>query len=323
MPTDNIFTGRESRMLFKDETVFGTLPSDDFIPTWYYTHGLAAAKPWQADPLLGIGLTTPRDPTDPAPGLMTHGGALVVPLDLNHIGHWLKLIFGAATSSGTTNYTHVFLSGAAQLPTRSVEIKSGAAEFRRHLGLAARTARFMMTKEAGFRRVELDLVGKGERKASTSVDGTPVSALGRVPVASVVGTAKWGGALIGKALSAEVTYGTGLDADRYLDNGTEPDEISAVVPTDETSIVGQIRVRAPNATLDDAGIGDTPDALELEWALSGTLGLKLAMPRVFLERSGRPIDGPGGTEQVFALRAAQSASDPMLTVTLKNQVATY
>jgi hypothetical protein len=323
MPTDNIFTGRESRLLFKDETTFGALPSGDFAPTWYYTHGLAAAKPRQADPLLGIGYATPRDATDPAPGLMTHGGALVVPLDVNHIGHWLKLVFGAPTTTGSTNLTHEFVSGAAQLPTRTVEIKSGPTEFRRHLGLAARTARFMMTKEAGFRRVELDLVGKGERKATSSVDASPAAALGRVPVASVVGTAKWEGSLIGRALAAEVTYGTGLDADRYLDSSTEPDEISAVVPTDETSLVGQIRVRAPNATLDDAGIGDTPGALELEWALSGTLGLKLTMPRVFLERSGRPIDGPGGTEQVFALRAAQSAADPMLTATLKNQVASY
>ena len=323
MSTDTIFTGRESRLLVKDEASYGVAPSGNWLATYFYSSGLAAARPFEDDPVIGVGGATARDPFDPAPGLTAHGGALVVPLDLAHIGYWLKLAFGAPTTTGTTDKTHVFTSGAVQLPTYAAEIKAASGEFRQHLGLAARSIRFAMAKEAGFRRVDLDLVGKGEAKLGASGGGAPAAALDRVPLPGVVGVVRWNGTVVGKALAADLTYATGMDGERYLDGATNPDEISGIVPAADPSLTGSIRVRAPVSTLDDAAIAGTPDDLEIEYALSATRSLLIAAPRVFLERSGRPIDGPGGLEQTLNLRAAQTAAAAMATVTLKNAVTSY
>jgi hypothetical protein len=46
-----------------------------------------------------------------------------VPVDVINIGHWLRLLLGAPTTTGTTpNYTHSFGSGAATLPSQAIEV---------------------------------------------------------------------------------------------------------------------------------------------------------------------------------------------------------
>ncbi|MGK7870910.1 hypothetical protein [Falsiroseomonas sp. E2-1-a20] len=45
-----------------------------------------------------------------------------MPVDLINIGHWLRLLLGAPTTTGTTNYIHTFGSGAAWLPSNAMEI---------------------------------------------------------------------------------------------------------------------------------------------------------------------------------------------------------
>jgi hypothetical protein len=45
-----------------------------------------------------------------------------VPVDLINIGHWLRLLLGAPTTTGSTNFIHTFGSGAASLPSNAMEI---------------------------------------------------------------------------------------------------------------------------------------------------------------------------------------------------------
>jgi hypothetical protein len=44
-------------------------------------------------------------------------------VDLNNIGHWLRLLLGPPITTGTSpNFTHSFGSGASALPSNSIEI---------------------------------------------------------------------------------------------------------------------------------------------------------------------------------------------------------
>lgn len=64
-----------------------------------------------------------RDPAAPFLDTVTVQGDIVVPVNLVNFGHWLRLLLGAPTTTGTApNLTHSFGSGAAALPSQSIEI---------------------------------------------------------------------------------------------------------------------------------------------------------------------------------------------------------
>ncbi len=47
---------------------------------------------------------------------MTVAGQAVVPVDLINIGHWLRLLLGAPTTTGTTNFIHTFARARPRCP---------------------------------------------------------------------------------------------------------------------------------------------------------------------------------------------------------------
>lgn len=49
---------------------------------------------------------------DPYRDFIELTGDAVVPLDLTNIGHWLRMLLGSPTTTGTTDFTHVFKSGS-------------------------------------------------------------------------------------------------------------------------------------------------------------------------------------------------------------------
>ena len=73
---------------------------------------------------------------------MTADGDVVMPLDANAFGFWLKGAFGAPTTTGTGPWTHEFHSGAWTLPSLSIETgMPEVSRFAMHgVGLHARSA---------------------------------------------------------------------------------------------------------------------------------------------------------------------------------------
>lgn len=324
MTTSALFNGRMIQHLLATESSYGVAPGGDWQSTYIYADEVVPSKPMEADPLLGVAGATARDPLDPAPGLYSLGGNLRVPLCLNNIGLWLRLAFGAPVTTGDEgDYSHVFTSGAATLPTYAREVLKATGVYDVNTGEACRSIQFAMAKEAGFRGVTLDILGRKQAVNASSGGGTPVAAPALLPMPAVVGSVLWNAVNAGQALAADLTYATGMAEARYLDGAADADMISAVTPDEETSVVGTIRVRGRNATLDADARSRTPRELQLEYRLSATRLLRLKLARVFLELSGQPITGPGGTEQSFGLRAAQTADAPMIEVTLLNAVASY
>ena len=69
--------------------------------------------------------------------------------------------------------------------------------------------------------------------------------------------------------------------------------------------------------------GVTPFAFEVEYQLSATSMLTITAPRCFAAIKIPAFDGPGNVSVTPDIKAAQDASNPMVTVVLKNQVASY
>jgi hypothetical protein len=79
---------------------------------------LGAEQPLLNSELLGYG----RDPLAPIKDAVTADGDVVVPLDAEAFGFWLKAAFGAPTTTGAeAPYSHEFQSGSWTLPSMSIE----------------------------------------------------------------------------------------------------------------------------------------------------------------------------------------------------------
>ncbi len=106
--------GARAQMALAFETVYGTPPasglSADALRPHHARLGTAAARTRE---LLGYG----RDPLAPIKDAVTADGEVVVPIDVEAFGFWLKAAFGAPTTTGTTPKTHTFQSGNWTLPS--------------------------------------------------------------------------------------------------------------------------------------------------------------------------------------------------------------
>lgn len=239
---------------------------------------------------------------------------------MNQIGDWLKLALGAPTTSGSTNYTHVFASGGLTLPSYAVEIKPIAGDYRMHTGLAAKSIAFDLADAAGIQRVMLDILGYGEAIAGSTGGGTPVAARTYAPFKATGANVKLDSANVGSLLASKFSYETGLVQDRYIDTS---DKFGAAVLLAQAQFSGELTIRYAGSTYDALAAAETEKTLDVEFIVGANNRLVLSCPAILLTRAGVPIEGPGGIQQTIAFKARQTAATAMLTATLKNQVATY
>lgn len=309
-------------VLFKDESAYGTPPSGNWTPTFIYSHALEEKAPEEDDNLLGQPRNNNRDATEPAPGLPTHGGPMVVPLCLNHIGYWLRLAFGAPTTTGTDpDYVHVFASGAESLPSRSIEIKTpkvGGNIFMQHAGIMLDKFAIEVSRAGNYERMNLDLVGKQETKLTATAGGTPSAAAALDRILNTQGIFKI------DDVQAQIMQ-ISANYDNRLKSLDEVGDVhaSGYDSDEDATFTGSIRLRFRDATLYDMAVARTLFAGEILLQKSAARSLSLKSPNMRLERAGLPITGPGGIEQSFNFRCQQSADDPMLTATLKSATATF
>lgn len=320
MTTTAIGKGRLTKCLFSDAGTFGTMAATGYKPTVYYTHSLAQKRPLEDNPLIGASLNNGNDATIPEQGLADLSGDMVVPVDLAHIGYWLKLLLGAPTTTGTTNLTHVFASGSATLPTRDIEIENSSADFYQFVSLAARSITIEMSDQAGQQRATVSMIGKKRTLASTTGAGTPAAIAALDPVLATLGAIRIDGVAAGSILSARLMFETGATVERYVDGDAFA---SAIALTEDAKFTGEIRVRYTGQTLEAIADAKTAKQLEFEWSKGANNAITFDAGSAFLEPAGAPVTGPGGMEATFAFRASQTSSANMLAVTLKNQIASY
>ena len=320
MPTAAGPRGQTTEMLLKDETTYGTPATGNYQKTFVYEDSLEDLAPQEDDPLLGTARQNQRDTTPPVAGLKQGvTGNLVVPLDLNHLWFWLKGAFGVPITTGTTDLTHTFTSGGEVLPHRTIEGRRQAAVFLQRTGCLVNTIGSELSRQGGFQRVSVGILGRKETKLVATGGGTPPAVLARFPILNVEPVLKMDTVVVADVISVSWTYDNKAAPQDYLGDvegyptGHDLDAMA--------SFSGSIRARFRTAALYDMAKANTAFAMELLWQRSSVRSFSLQAPVVRFDPVGLPVTGPGRIEQSFNFHAEQTDVAAMLVAVLKNGTA--
>jgi len=169
--------GANCRLLTFPESTYGAAPVGNWRRMPFLSCDLGAEQPLLDADVIGVGSN--RDPAAPFLDTVTVAGQAVVPVDLINIGHWLRLLLGAPTTTGTTNFIHTFASGAAALPSNAMEIGyPDVPSFDVCTGVRADTMEMDFTP-TGAATATFGLLGQGSARTGATSGGAPTSAATR------------------------------------------------------------------------------------------------------------------------------------------------
>jgi hypothetical protein len=100
--------GARARMALAFETSYGVAPDNAWWRMPFASTTLGAEQPLITYELLGYG----RDPLSPIKDAVTVDGDVVVPIDAQAFGIWLKAAFGPLETTGAGPWTQTFRFGA-------------------------------------------------------------------------------------------------------------------------------------------------------------------------------------------------------------------
>ncbi|MGS4948049.1 phage tail tube protein [Meridianimarinicoccus sp. RP-17] len=308
--------GARARMALAFETTYGTPPASGFTQMPFASTSLGAEQPLLNSELLGYG----RDPLAPIKDAVTADGDVVVPLDAEAFGFWLKAAFGDPVTTGTeAPYTHEFQSGSWTLPSMSIE--TGMPEVPRYAiysGCVLDQISWQMQR-SGLLTATARLVAQGETVATNSAAGT-LADIALQRFGHFNGSISRNGTALGNVVSAEITYANNLDrvetirADGRID-GADP-SIAA--------LTGRIEVRFADQTLVDQALAGDPCEMVFAYTLPGGESFTFTVHAVYLPRPRVEISGPQGVQASFDWQAALDPNEGrMCTATLINTRETY
>jgi len=308
--------GARAQMALAFETTYGTPPASGFTRMPFASATLGAEQPLLNSELLGYG----RDPLPPIKDAVTADGDVVVPIDAEAFGFWLKAAFGEPSTTGTapSPFTHEFQSGSWTLPSMSIE--TGMPEVPRYAmysGCVLDQITWQMQR-SGLLTATARLVAQGESTNTASAAGT-LSELALKRFGHFNGAITRNGTALGNVVSAEITYANNLDrietirADGRID-GADP-SIAA--------LTGRIEVRFADQTLVDQAINGDPCAMEFAYVLPSGESFTFAVHAVYLPRPRVEISGPQGVQATFDWQAARDGAVGMCTATLINDIEEY
>ena len=198
--------GARAQMALAFETVYGTAPASGYARVPFASTSLGAEQPLITSELLGYG----RDPLAPIKDAVTADGDVVLPIDAEAFGFWLKAAFGQPITSGTGPWTHEFRSGGWSLPSMSIETAMPEVpRFAMYSGCVLDQLSWQLQR-SGLLTATAKLVAQGETVGTTTAAGTPAEpALKRF--GHFNGSITRNGSALGNVVSAEVTYANNLD----------------------------------------------------------------------------------------------------------------
>lgn len=310
-------TGARAKLAGTFESVYGTPPaaSGQYFSIPFASSQLGAEQPLIEDDLLGQG----REGFDPVYDFVTNDGDLTVPVDVRYFGYWLKMLFGAPTTTGSGPYTHAFASGASAIPSMAIETQHPAVpSYAMSYGLRANQMRIQMQR-SGMLNAVISLIGKGEAPASASTAaGTLAAALGVTRFAQRAGVIKRDGVTLASIVSAELVYSNNLEKVETIHPDGEIEDADLGPARANGNLVAKFSSRQ---LLTDATDG-TPVELSWEWQIDPDWSLTFTAHRVFLPRVKQPIEGPRGLQARFDWQASGEGA-PCLTAVLVNDKASY
>ncbi len=301
------------------ESAFGTAPASGYMVLPFISHTLGEERPNEPDDTLGNG----RRPRAPEKGTRDAGGNVIVPVEAESIGFWLKALFGAPTTTGTGPYTHVFAVGAAtSLPSMALETWMPQVPSAHVVVGAVADTLAIEVSPTGRLQATIGLIAKEEKDpASSSGAGTPseFTAYTRFPAASAC-LERNGAALTSKGESASLNASNELDPVRFLCG----DGVVGEILPQRSTVTGAATLRFGDTTVLQQAIDMTASTMTIKMDPGGTESLTFLMHEVYLPRPKVEVPGPGGIQANFDLAAvADPSTGKQMTVTLVNNTASY
>jgi len=307
--------GARAQMALAFETTYGTPPVGGFTKMPFASTSLGSEQPLLNSELLGYG----RDPLPPIKDAVTADGNVVVPIDAEAFGFWLKAAFGDPITSGVGPYTHEFRSGGWTLPSLSIE--TGMPEiprFAMYSGCVLDTLSWQMQR-SGLLTATASLVAQGENITAASAAGT-LTDLGLQRFGHFNGSITRNGTALGNIVSAEITYANTLDRVETIRSDGRIDGADPSI----AALTGRVEVRFADQVLVNQAINGDPCALEFAYVLPSGESLTLTAHAVYLPRPRIEISGPQGVQATFDWQAARDSTlGRMCTVTLINGIEEY
>lgn len=308
--------GWNARLIIGFETVYGTAPaSGAFHLVPFVSSDLDSAQGLIESNVLGLG----RDPTQPYQDVINVDGDIVIPVDLRNIGHWLKAVFGAPTTTGAGPYTHEFKSGGVTLPSLAVEVgMPEIPDFSLFTGVRANSMAFNFQR-SGEAQVTINLIGQGETPQTITRDASPDLAE-YTRFSQFQGSVKQGSNPLGNVTSASVTYNNNLERIETIRDDGKIDGVDPGV----AALTGNIAVRYADNSLMNTARSGVPIDLELAYKIDVDRQLIIECHEVYLPKPKRSISGPNGIEATYDFQGAKDAVlGNMVTITLINDVEAY
>jgi lambda family phage portal protein len=278
---------------------------------------LGAEQPLLNSELLGYG----RDPLAPIKDAVTADGDIVVPLDAEALGFWLKAAFGNPVTSGVAPgpFTHEFRSGAWTLPSMSIETAMPEVpRFALYSGCVLDQLTWQVQR-SGLLTATAKLVAQGETVGTATSAGTP-AALNLKRFGHFNATVSRDGAALGNIVSAEITYANSLDRIETIRRDGRIDGADPSI----AALTGKIEVRFADQVLVDQALSGDPCELAFAYVLPSGESFSFTVHAVYLPRPRIEISGPQGIQATFDWQAARDATlGRMCTATLVNDVETY
>jgi hypothetical protein len=312
--------GAAAQLYAIQETVYGTSPSGNWRRLPFESCDLGPEQALIEANVLGVG--TGRHPAQPFRDTLNVTGNVVVPIDQNNIGIWLRLMFGLPGTTGSApNFTHVFKAGAtlANMPSSSFEVAyPDVPHYDVIAGVRADTMEIGF-EPTGKATASFGLVGQGSATDTTSDAGTPV-AFTYVPFNRAQGTITRSGSPLGNVTGATLSVSNNHEVVRTIRNDLKIEGADAGL----TSVSGQITVRFADTVLLAQARDGTATEIALGFSVNADRSLIFRMPKTVLALAKTPIEGPAGVQASFDFQAFLDATDETaLVATLKNATAAY
>ncbi len=312
--------GSNAKLRMYPEVTAGTfVGSVNYNQVPFFSLNMSKTQGLDQDALLSA--VANRDSADPYFGLIRVEGDVVVPLDTVHFARWLRLLCGAPATSGATNYTHLFTSGSAALPSNSMEVAHAdlaTDAFIRTAGVRANTLRVSLGPD-GAGQATIGLMGLSQVSAASTGAGTAVvTSFARYFNAQ--GVLARGGSTLAGITSCDFTFTNDMEMVAAVRGDYRMEDIDFGL----AAASGTFTSRFETIALYDAAVAtQSAAAITYTWTIDVNTSISFNFGRTYITPQGAPISGPRGIAQTFRWVAGPHASTGVMQVTVKNQIAAY
>ncbi len=242
---------------------------------------------------------------------------------LGAAGNSFTLAASAATVSGPTltggGYQHVFTAGAATLPSYAIEVghEKIPAYF---MNLGCRFGRLELPMQRGGKvNATVNIVAQGEETETTvSQAGTPTTMVIK-RFSGFQGSISLDAAPLGNITAGNIFFDNGLDPVETIRSDGKIEEADP----GEIAAGGQITARFADLTLKQKARQAVAVQLDFTYKIIEHEQITFTYHQCDLPDPKQEISGPGGIEASFDFQASEDGSGNLLTVTLRNDVASY